>query len=122
LGLPSSPPLPPKIQLPNGVDHAFPGLGHTEAEEKLWEDIIETTITLPDDHLPKLQRALSHFAKVYGGRKAGGADFKGTELEGADCLDGSLFVRTAALTMKRLLEKGVKGYSATGGLWDHKAF
>lgn len=43
-----------------------------------------------------------HYASVYGGREAGRADFKGTELEGAEVLDGTLFVRVAGLSDARM--------------------
>jgi hypothetical protein len=39
---------------------------------------------------------------VYGNREAGRDDFKGTELEGAERLDGSLFIRVAVLTDESL--------------------
>ncbi|KAF9219897.1 hypothetical protein BS17DRAFT_788621 [Gyrodon lividus] len=58
--------------------------------------IIQSALTHPNDHLVKIQRAFAHFNTVYGLRPAG--YFKGTELEGAELLDGSFFVRAALLT------------------------
>jgi hypothetical protein len=80
-----------------------------------WLPIIQTTVVHPNEHLCKIQRALAHFAVLYGARVAGQADFNGTELEGADRLDGTLFVRAAAATSKRLgwLREGEKA-----GMWD----
>ncbi|KIM66529.1 hypothetical protein SCLCIDRAFT_327799 [Scleroderma citrinum Foug A] len=49
------------------------------------------------DHLPKIQCSFAHFSVLYGNRPAG--YFKGTELDDAELLDGSLFVRTVVLTM-----------------------
>ncbi|RDB30618.1 Questin oxidase [Hypsizygus marmoreus] len=86
-----------------------------------WFHIIEHALTNPDDHLPKLQRALAHWGSVYGGRKAGETDFEGTELEGAESLDGSLFLRVAGLTklrMVRLREEHVEGPR----YWDRRGF
>lgn len=52
-------------------------------------------------------------------REAGRADFTGTELKGAEKLDGSLFVRVAVLTYERLgrVLEGEKDY-----VWDRTAF
>ncbi|EGN97420.1 hypothetical protein SERLA73DRAFT_57794 [Serpula lacrymans var. lacrymans S7.3] len=82
-----------------------------------WLPIIQTTIVHPNEHLCKLQRALAHFAAIYGTRKAG--YFHGTELEGADKLDGTLFVRVATLTADRLawMREGQDGQG-----WDFKGF
>lgn len=65
-----------------------------------WFSIIQNTLVHPDDHLPKTQRALAYHASLYGNRPAG--FLAGTELAGADKLDGSLFLRVAGLTAKRL--------------------
>ena len=56
----------------------------------------------PNEHLPKLQRALAHYASVYGLAEKGHWKEKETELEGAELLDGSLFVRVAGLTATAL--------------------
>ncbi|KAF8996900.1 hypothetical protein BDQ17DRAFT_1249219 [Cyathus striatus] len=60
-----------------------------------WFPILQTTLVHPDDHLVKLQRALSHYASVYGSKGSG--YLVGTELKGTEILDGSLFVRIAIL-------------------------
>lgn len=65
-----------------------------------WLQIIQSTLAHPDEHTPKAQRALVHFGEVYGDTAEKGK-FKDTELEGADFIDGSLFLRTAGLTMTR---------------------
>jgi hypothetical protein len=59
-------------------------------------DIIQSGITHPNDHMLKIQRAFAHFSSLYGGRPKG--YFNGTELEGAEALDGTLFLRAARLT------------------------
>lgn len=47
---------------------------------------------------------MAHFASLYGGVSAGDEQFKGVELKDADHLDGSLFTRAAALTIKSAVE------------------
>lgn len=84
-----------------------------------WLPIIQTSIVHPDDHLPKLQRALSHFASLYGTRPAGLPDFAETELSGADKLDGTLFIRVAGLTAKRLGR--IRDGEMSLPFWDRRA-
>lgn len=73
----------------------------------------------PNEHLPKAQRALAHFASVYGLTEKGYWKGKQTELEGAELLDGTLFVRVAGLTASAL------GWIREGerkGEWDFTGF
>lgn len=66
-----------------------------------WLPILQTTLMHPDEHLCKLQRALAHFASLYGTTEKG--SLKGIQgLPGAKEIDGSLFVRTAGLTADAL--------------------
>lgn len=58
--------------------------------------LVQSSIMHPNDHHPKIQRAFAHFSTIYGARPKG--YFAGTELDGAEELDGSLFVRAAVLT------------------------
>jgi len=58
--------------------------------------LIQSSIAHPSDHHPKIQRAFAHFSTIYGTRPKG--YFAGTELDGAEELDGSLFLRAAVLT------------------------
>ncbi|KAG6890178.1 hypothetical protein C0995_010883 [Termitomyces sp. Mi166 len=85
-----------------------------------WFPIIQAALTVPDDHIPKLHRALVHFASLYGSRAPGQPDFANTELPFADKLDGSLFVRTAGLTNQRLLRP--REEPEYGGFWDRQGF
>ena len=64
------------------------------ADANPWLPIIQQSLAHNDDHLPKTQRALAHFATVYGDRVAG--TFSG--LDGAELVEGSLFARVAELT------------------------
>lgn len=66
------------------------------ADANPWLPIVQQSLIHSDDHLPKTQRALAHFAQVYGDRVAG--TFGG--LDGAEVVDGTLFVRVAELTAK----------------------
>jgi hypothetical protein len=59
-------------------------------------NIVQSGIAHPNEHMPKAQRALAHFSSLYGACPKG--YFKGTGLEGAEALDGSLFLRAARLT------------------------
>ena len=65
-----------------------------------WLQIMQSTLAHPDDHLPKLQRALSEYASRFGATPAG--YFKGTELQDAELIDGTLFLRVAGLTAGRM--------------------
>ena len=84
-----------------------------------WLPIIQSTLTHPDDHLPKLQRALAEYSSHFGSTPAG--YFTGTELKDAELIDGTLFVRVAGLTCGRLgwvregeppLEWDTRGFAA----------
>ena len=84
-----------------------------------WLPIIQSTLTHPDDHLPKLQRALAEHSSLFSSTPAG--YFAGTELKDAELIDGTLFVRVAGLTAGRL------GWVREGepplqGVWDRKGF
>jgi hypothetical protein len=82
-----------------------------------WLPIIQSALTHPDDHLPKLQRALSEYASHFGSTPAG--YFTGTELKDAELIDGTLFVRVARLTCGKL---GWEGEKLPLESWDTKGF
>lgn len=84
-----------------------------------WLPLIQSTLVHPGEHLCKIQRALAHFATLYGSRVPGQADFVNTELEGAEKLDGTLFIRAAGETANRLgwMREGEKQ-----GKWDRDGF
>ncbi|KAI6002331.1 hypothetical protein F5J12DRAFT_842659 [Pisolithus orientalis] len=56
--------------------------------------------------IPKIQRSSAHFSTPYGNRPA--RYHKSTELEGAEIIDGSLFVRTALLTANYMGEANTR--------------
>ena len=57
--------------------------------------IITSSLNHPDEHLIKCQRALAHYASVYGTRPSPGKELR--DLEGGEKIDGSLFIRVAGL-------------------------
>ncbi|KAG2047281.1 hypothetical protein BDR06DRAFT_1014030 [Suillus hirtellus] len=73
--------------------------------------IVQSAITHPDNHMLKIQRALAHFSSLYGARPKD--SFEGTELEGAEALDGSLFIRSARLT-EEYMNQGTRTWSQEG--------
>ncbi|OSD00411.1 hypothetical protein PYCCODRAFT_1414510 [Trametes coccinea BRFM310] len=84
-----------------------------------WLAILQSTLQHPDDHLCKLQRSLAHFAELYGATEPGHLKKLGVDLEGAERVDGSLFVRVAGLSMERV------GWMREGqdrNSWDFDAF
>ncbi|KAG6811424.1 hypothetical protein H0H92_007532 [Tricholoma furcatifolium] len=98
----------------------------TTALANPWIPILQAALTIPDNHVPKLHRALLHFAALYGTRAPGQADFANTELPGAELLDGSLFIRVAGLTNGRLLNPKEaadgKPESVSARFWDRLGF
>ncbi|KAL0576096.1 hypothetical protein V5O48_005870 [Marasmius crinis-equi] len=93
-------PAPPSPQ-PSPNPHALPAPDSPVATNpNPWTWLIQQAIVHPDDHFPKCQRALYHYAQLYGARPKG--YWSGTELEGVEEMDGSLFVRAAGLTQKRV--------------------
>lgn len=101
---------------------ALPAKGSAKASTpNAWLPIVQNSIVMPDDHLPKLQRALAHYGTLYGTRTAGLSDFLDTELEGAEKLDGTLFLRAAGLTNGKLAGVG-EDDSIQEKLWDLVGF
>ncbi|TDL18674.1 hypothetical protein BD410DRAFT_793062 [Rickenella mellea] len=92
----SANPVPPGQQPTPSKDALDP----THLTPNPWYPLLQSTIQHPNEHLPKAQRALAHYAAEYGTTARG--RWAGTELEGAEELDGTLFERVAGLTMNRL--------------------
>ena len=83
----------------NPTESAFPDPSSPFADTpNVWLKIIQSALVHPDDHLCKVQRTLAHYGSLYGHIAAG--EFKDTELKDSEVIDGTLFVRTAALTME----------------------
>ncbi|KAH9052772.1 hypothetical protein EDB87DRAFT_1570004 [Lactarius vividus] len=90
------------------------GGGWRQAPGSAWPRIIESGVRFPDEHAPKIARALMDFATRWGTRPPGYfSAFAATSeekaerapapaLEGIERLDGTLFVRVAGLTFDRL--------------------
>ncbi|KAH7914912.1 hypothetical protein BJ138DRAFT_268140 [Hygrophoropsis aurantiaca] len=83
-----------------------------------WYPLLQSTLVHPNEHLCKLQRALAHFADLYGSRGKG--HFVGTELAEAEGLDGTLFIRVALLTADRL--GWVREGEENSGIWNYQEF
>lgn len=112
-------PAPPG-PLPTPNEKALPSPSSAKAiTPNPWLPIIQTTLVHPDEHLAKIQRALAHYAVLYGTRVAGLPDFTGTELAGAEHLDGTLFIRVAGLTSKRV---GHVREGEPSVFWDRRGF
>lgn len=68
-----------------------------------WLAIIQSALQHPDDHVCKIQRALSHWSQMFGGRPKGywaktSPKENAVQLKGVELLDGTLFVRVAGMT------------------------
>lgn len=95
-----------------------------------WLSILQAALVHPDEHVPKLQRALKHFAELFEHVESG--YFADTELEGAEYIDGTLFIRAAVLSANRFgwlregqplrdFAQGDSGYMANF-VWDAKGY
>jgi hypothetical protein len=100
------------------------GVGALRSPGSAWTRIIPSAIQGPDEHTPKIARALVDFAVRWGTRPPGyfsprlsesDAGVLPPSLEGIEKLDGTLFVRVAGLTLDRLgwVNEGEKASS-----WD----
>ena len=82
-----------------------------------WYPLLQSTLVHPGEHLLKLERALAHYAALYGATPKG--QFKDTELNGSEKLDGTVFLRVAWLSLNR------NGWMREGdekGDWDFDGF
>ncbi|KAH6905272.1 hypothetical protein BKA70DRAFT_1565248 [Coprinopsis sp. MPI-PUGE-AT-0042] len=67
-----------------------------------WLPIIEHAIEHHDEHLVKTQRALSTWASHFGSKAATHAPSSSSGIAGLEKLDGSVFLKTAQLTVARV--------------------
>ena len=89
-----------------------------------WFSIFETAIVHPEEHVAKVQRALAHYAQMYGLKGPNDLRLSATEFPGASELDGSLFLRIAKLTAERTEQRPAEAderptYDWT---WDSRAY
>jgi len=67
-----------------------------------WLAIIQSALEHPDNHVCKIQRALGHWSRMFGGRAQGywakSSQKDAVQLKGVELLDGTLFVRIAGMT------------------------
>ncbi|KAJ6454400.1 hypothetical protein C8R45DRAFT_1056803 [Mycena sanguinolenta] len=86
---------------PKPYTSAFPAPASVDAlTPNAWLQIIQSALVHPDYHLCKIQRTLAHYGSVYSDIAAG--EFKGTELDGSEMVDRTLFFRAAGLTMEKM--------------------
>jgi hypothetical protein len=105
------PSVPSVVSVPHGTLVSDP---HSNP----WMALVNSSILHPEAHVCKLIRALMHWATLFGDRPAGhmASLAEGLDgLEGADKIDGSLFVRAALLSMSKL---GWVGQGEPVGSWD----
>ncbi|KAG0704109.1 hypothetical protein DFH29DRAFT_802401 [Suillus ampliporus] len=119
---------------PTPFEHTLPDSESPEARApNSWLPIVQTALVHPNEHLCKTERALAHFASLYGLREQGwfaackqaSVATENSKLEDAERslglgeLDGTLFLRMAMLTAHRL------GWMREGGSeegWDYEGF
>ncbi|KIK54774.1 hypothetical protein GYMLUDRAFT_1022098 [Collybiopsis luxurians FD-317 M1] len=85
-----------------------------------WLTLIPHAILHFDDHLPKFQRAVAHYASLYGYKSKGCLGGLGIELNGVECIDGTLFLRAGVLAYKRIGRD--RGGRVLPSYWDFKGF
>jgi len=109
----------PELATPHQDACPSPSLSIHASTPSPWLQIMQSALIHPDDHLPKLQRALSEYASRFGATPAG--YFKGTKLKDAELIDGTLFLRVAGLTAGRM--GWVRdGESPSQDGWDRHGF
>jgi len=87
---------------------------------RAWTRVLDSAIVHPNEHLPKLIRALAAADTWYGARRAGSLA-GALDVAGIAQLDGSVFLRVAALSMERLgwaAEEDPKAQWDRVGYWD----
>jgi hypothetical protein len=87
------------------------GLPHNPAKGTLTPDVVtpnpwlaitQSALQHQDDHMAKIQRALLHWANMFGSRPVGYWARGKEQLEGIELLDGTFFVRIAGLTADKV--------------------
>ncbi|VDB98220.1 unnamed protein product [Peniophora sp. CBMAI 1063] len=115
-----SPPPPPHAYAPGKPpkrEFIDPSKQKTmPAGARAWPRIITNAACHPNEHLPKLVRALAA-ADTWYGRRAQGE--YGGALQGSELLDGTLFLRCALLSMERL---GWAAEDGPGAMWDRVGY
>ncbi|KAL0069224.1 hypothetical protein AAF712_003587 [Marasmius tenuissimus] len=114
LNISLSPPAPSKFALPSSTSPLA-------VNPNPWFFILRQALVHPDDHVSKTIRTLNHYATKYGTVPAGYFGETAKELEGADKLDGTLFVRAAGLTVNRLARE-VEELPPYHTFWDRRTF
>ena len=88
-----------------------------------WLSILRAAMFHPNEHLPKIQRTLAHYATTFGAVDPHMVGAKESELRGTALLDDNLFVRVAILTMEKVglpRMDGGQGDFDFDGLWPRQ--
>jgi len=113
----------PPIPGPNPTPHPDT-LSKDNLSPNAWYPVLQSTLVHPNEHLLKLERALSHYAALYGTSPVGRFKAAEEELPGSRLLDGSIFLRTAWLSLERCgwVREGVdeRVYWDFGGFYEDK--
>jgi hypothetical protein len=96
-------------------------LEHSTIAPNPWTHLIDSAIVHADQHLSKTVRALAHYASLYGSTRSG-EKFKNTELPGAELIDGTLFLRAAALSLERETQLENDDETVPAPLWDREGY
>lgn len=90
----------PQLVSDEGIRYNIsPGL---QTDSMTWQSLIQVANLHYDQHLCKIQRSLFHFATLYGNKRKGNKEFIETGLEGAERLDGGIFLQAALLVNARM--------------------
>ncbi|KAH7886674.1 hypothetical protein F5I97DRAFT_1027063 [Phlebopus sp. FC_14] len=116
--------FPCKQQTPGESAVPSPASPHAQVPN-IWYDVLANCLVHPNEHLCKVQRALSHFSSLYGYREVGfmidSLSKDGVEVDpNYAYLDGTVFLRVAWLTGAAL--GWVKEGQANSGVWDYQEF
>ncbi|KAJ3784471.1 hypothetical protein GGU10DRAFT_357737 [Lentinula aff. detonsa] len=92
----------------------------SEKDPNIWLSLITRAILHPDDHVAKFQRAVAHYANLYGSTPKGYFERLGIELNGVEKIDGTLFAKAGALAQRRLGRD--RGGKSLVSFWDFEGF
>jgi hypothetical protein len=70
-----------------------------------WITLLPYALRHPEEHVPKIVRALAHWAHAFGSTPAGRWKQADIGLDGIEHMDGTIFVRAALLTIRRVGEE-----------------
>ena len=107
------------VDVPQSAENWIAAGGNKVITPNPWLPLIQTVVAHPDEHYCKTQRALLHYATLLGTTRRGKFAHLAKDLEGAEILDGTLFVRAAGLTANKL---GWVREGEAQNAWDQGGF